>query len=142
MTGAIRMLHWSADYIGLPWGEIGRDRAGVDCWGLAFLALQEAGAEVARYDRAYACVRELAEISALLTGETTRSPWRPVASGAEQERDLLVFRRGGIACHVGLVAGRGLMLHIAKDRTSCIERYDSGIWKPRLAAIYRHEALA
>lgn len=34
-------MHWVSQYIGLPYMHGGRDRAGVDCWGLVWLIYRE-----------------------------------------------------------------------------------------------------
>ena len=32
---------WANAYVGLPWADLGRDRTGCDCWGLARLVYAE-----------------------------------------------------------------------------------------------------
>lgn len=135
------MMHWSAKYVGLPWCEHGRDRDGIDCWGLLVLAFAaERGISLPSYAEGYTSVRELQEISGLM--QNTRSwPWKPVEVGQEREWDMAVFRRAGIECHVGLVIERGRMLHVAPREDSCLVDYRDGRYAPRLAGFYRHSAL-
>lgn len=45
---------WAGPYVGLPYADKGRDRAGVDCWGLVRLILAEvAGQRLPDYSEAY-----------------------------------------------------------------------------------------
>ena len=69
-------LHWSAAYVGLPWAEKGRDRAGLDCWGLVRLVYANALLiELPSYTEAYASVAERGEIGALMSTGSERWPW-------------------------------------------------------------------
>jgi hypothetical protein len=85
-------------------------------------------------------VEERAEISAVIAEASVMGGWRPV-TGPAAEFDVLVFRVGGLDSHVGTVVAPGRMLHIERDRTSCIERYDGPRWADRLASIWRHRAI-
>ena len=133
------MKHWSAAYVGRPWQDRGRGPASVDCYGL--LAQVYRGVldiELESYVGAYTSANERAEISALLSNAASAWPWRPIDPGKERELDVVLFLRGGIANHVGIVVGDGRMLHVVSNALSCIESYRAGRWRPRLVGFYRH----
>jgi cell wall-associated NlpC family hydrolase len=134
------MRSFSDHLVGLPWRVRGRDRDGVDCWGLVWLGYQANGIAAPSYAENYVCEREAAEIDALIANQTVRGPWREVAPGCERELDFLVFRCVGAASHVGLVVRPGLMLHITENTESRIETYCRGRWHDRLTSIYRFDA--
>lgn len=136
------MTHWSARYVGLPFRDLGRDWAGLDCYGLVRLVLaEERHVTLPGYTEAYASTDERAQIAAALSGAAGQGPWRPVAIGMVRPLDVVLFSVLGRPLHVGLVVRRGLMLHISEGHESRIEPYTAGAWAPRLIAIYRHEAL-
>lgn len=129
------MTHWSADYVGLTWEDVGPEL----CWGLVRKVLAErAGIVVPTYvDRHGGVSDDQATIAALLRGESAAWPWSPVAPGAEQELDVAVFSRAGVESHVGVVVAPGRMLHLSRDYDARIERFDQGRWRMRLAGVYR-----
>jgi cell wall-associated NlpC family hydrolase len=130
-------MHWSALYIGLPWLDLGRDRAGVDCWGLPRLVYAEVkGIDLPSYTGLWISPRERAEIAAIVAADSAKYPWLLVEDA--REFDIVMIRRAGIDCHVGLVVEPGRMLHVVEGGDSCIERYDTGRWKEKVSGIYRH----
>jgi cell wall-associated NlpC family hydrolase len=134
--------HWSRDYVGLPWRFAGRDRGGIDCWGLLWLIYRDVlGIEVASYAMETMDAPEREQIAALLTNDRQFSPWSPVEPGREREFDMAVFRRGGIESHIGIVTEPGRMLHILHGGEVVCERFDQGRWKPKLIALHRHVSL-
>lgn len=134
------MTHWSAPFIGLPYRDHGRDRAGVDCWGLAVLVFREVlGIELPSYAEGYVSTNERAEIADLISQRQQVGPWFQVEEA--REYDALFFRRGPHSSHVGVVVRPGMMLHCPFDHVK-IEPYDSGLWKTRLTGIYRHVELS
>lgn len=136
-------MHWSADYIGLPWLARGADRDGLDCWGLCRVVYRERlGIELESYSDGYVTAFERAEIAALIAGARDRAPWREIALGQEREFDIVLFRCAGLATHVGIVTAPGQMLHVTAGRESMIERYRDGKWLPRLIGFQRHEIMA
>ena len=128
------MTHWSEQYLGLPHCEQGRSLTGVDCWGLVWVVLPAHGRPVPSYAGEYASEAERREIAGLIDG--AKPDWERVQ--VAQEFDLATFRRGTLESHVGIVVRPGLMLHVTKDKPSCIERYDVGYWANRLTGIWRH----
>jgi cell wall-associated NlpC family hydrolase len=131
--------HWSASFVGVPWAEKGRTRVGVDCWGLVRLVYADAlGLALPSYTEAYAGLAERGEIAELMSEDSRRWPWAMVPPKRAQEFDVAVFRRGGLAAHVGVVLGAGRMLHIEERRESCVASYADGPWRHRLIGIYRH----
>lgn len=133
-------MHWSRDYVGLPWRFAGRSRDGIDCWGLLWLIYRDVlKIDVASYERETLDAPEREQIAALLTEDRNKSPWRHAEQ--EQQFDMVVFRRGGIESHVGIVVEPGRMIHILHGGESSIERFDRGRWKPKLVGLHRHESL-
>jgi probable lipoprotein NlpC len=131
------MTHWSNEYVGLPYLEIGRTRDGCDCWGLAVIVYAEQlGITLPPYAVGNTTPEERAEIDTLIGTATATPVWHAVS--APQCFDLAVFRRGALGLHIGIIIGVGLMLHMANEDCAKVESYHSGPWKHRLKGIYRH----
>lgn len=136
------MPAWVADYVGLPYRAKGRDRDGLDCWGLVRLVMLEVfRVELHSYTAAYATPTDMIEVSAVLKGEIPESGWQPVVD-APRAGDGVVFRLLGQPWHVGLIVEPGRFLHIEEGAGSVVDRLDSPRWARRIHGIFRHEALA
>lgn len=131
------MMHWTDKYIGLPYLDLGRERSGCDCWGLACIIYREELAISLPDYLGYASTDERAEISALVDGATASPLWLPI-SGQAMAFDIALFRRGRMTSHIGIVVSHGLMIHMAEADQSRIEHYNSGHFAPRLVGHYRH----
>lgn len=142
---------WPARFVGTPWRAYGRDRAGVDCWGLIVLVYDEVfGIALPRYDgRSWPCGREAkaeetaaarADIGTFMAEEA--AAWQVVKPDSERAGDVLLLRLGGAPCHVGVVTEPGWMLHAQERMDAVIETYRSFVWERRIAGIYRHQGLA
>lgn len=135
-------MSWSNAYVGIPFAEHGRTRAGCDCWGLVHLVYADCGVQLPSYAEGYASTLERAEIAALIAGAAVSRPWAEVPPvAATRARDVVLFRRAGAPAHVGLAVAPGLMLHVSAGHAARLERYDDGRWQPRRAGIFRHEAM-
>lgn len=132
---------WVDPYVGIPFKEMGRDRDGVDCWGLVYLVMGERyGIVVPSYHERYQNTADRAELETLIHGEM--GPWREVPAGTEREGDVALLRIMGRDSHVGLVADRGYMLHAELAPQTVCERYDTSAWRRRIVGFYRWEGVA
>jgi cell wall-associated NlpC family hydrolase len=140
---------WAAEYIGIPFLERGRDRAGCDCWGLVRLVLAERfGIELPSHACDYDTVKDHGRIAELV-GQGRHSQWiavwSPLSSGLchlpSAPGDVVLLRLSGLPIHVGLVVARGWMLHVEAKVDSILERFDGLEWRRRVLGIYRHVAL-
>lgn len=123
-------MSWSNGYVGIPYADMGRDRLGCDCWGLARLVYAERLAiKLPAYSGGYVSAEEQAEVASLIGQETATPVWRTVSP--PQPFDLLLFRHGRHESHVGIFVSAGVMLHMATDDQSKIERFDQGRWAAR-----------
>ena len=144
------MRHWSAPFIGLPYRDKGRSRAGVDCWGVPCLVYREhlGVADFPSYADRYASDSEKREISAVVAGEAESPIWRPLPGRllpreVELEPfDILFFRRGRFDSHAGVVIDGRNMLHMSTEAlASTVERFDTGRWPGTFAGAYRWRGL-
>lgn len=124
---------WAAQYIGTPFAAHGRDRSGVDCWGLARLIYAEQrGIELPSYATHYAGLDDADAIVAAQDAAAATGPWRPVAAGEEIEFDIVQVRRafrrpgGGFLwapLHIGVVMAPGWMIHAAAEHDAVLVNY-------------------
>ena len=130
---------WTADYVGLPFKEGGRDRQGLDCYGLLRLVINDrfAGAVPEYEGIAYRADADK-DLLAALMDERVRL-WMPIRVGEEQPGDGILLRVMGRPIHVGVVVAKGWMLHVEKDCDSLLERFTAGSrWERRVLGFYRH----
>lgn len=128
---------WVKQYVGLPFLARGRDKAGVDCWGLVRLVQAEQyGVELPSYDNNYVDPFDSAEANEAIAIGTAQPEWRRVYDVLPG--DVLVFQVAGVVCHVGLYIGDGRFLHVRVGTDSAVERLASQAWQHRLKGVYRH----
>lgn len=128
-------------YIGLPFEDCGRDRNGLDCWGLVRLVLREQwGIEVPSWHTDYADPDERAAISTLIEARKDGA-WLPVAPGQTQAGDVVLLRWGRHVCHVGILVEPRVMLHIQRGFDAALERLDSPVWVHKVHSFWRHKDL-
>lgn len=126
---------WVADYLGLPFKEKGRDRAGVDCWGLVRLVLAEQfNIKTPSYSGDYSSVTDEEHIAHII--KSTLGFWRPVHP--PQAGDGLLCRIRKQPSHIGVIVAPGWMLHILPNDCVSLERVDGLRWHRRVIGYYRH----
>lgn len=128
---------WAAQYIGLPYQPGGRDRRGIDCWGLYSLILAEQfGMALPPYEGpplgSSASMRAVAAAAEAYARQFTR-----IEAADAQLGDAILIRVYGFPVHIGMVLARGLMIHAEEYQESVIARYNSPQWASRIASFYR-----
>lgn len=131
------MIVDASKYIGIPFKEHGRDRLGLDCWGLLRLIYkEELGIELPSFVDAYESTDDGGVIGRLIAANKGEE-WEPVESGKERAYDGILLRVTGQPMHVGVVVDRGEMVHVMKGIDVTLERYLSWRWKNRIMGFYR-----
>jgi cell wall-associated NlpC family hydrolase len=141
---------WVADYVGLPWTVLGRDRAGLDCYGLVRLVLAERfSIALPALDGGWSggCTPRTLDALATFVGDSalaccTQHGWRTPEVGNARAGDVAQFLLHGRPIHVGLVVNPTWFLHLREGSASAVERLDSRMWRNRLVCLYRHGSLA
>lgn len=129
---------WAGHYIGLPFKDHGRDRTGLDCWGLVRLVMVERfSIALPSFSTEYDRTTNAPRISRLIDREAPA--WQKITFGHERLGDVAVMRMRGKPMHVGLVLGDQQMLHIELMINSAIERYTSPAWIDRIHGLYRYK---
>jgi len=129
-----------SEYIGIPYGDHGRNQKALDCWGLLWLIYKEQfNIGLPSYTDRYASAEDQETVSHLIHNEI--GPWTQVDANQVQFGDAVLLRIKGEPWHIGVVISQGLMIHVMKGIDVCLERYDRSMWQHRVMGIYRHEAL-
>lgn len=129
---------WIRTYFDLPWKEDGRDRDGVNCWGLVALiyaerfaiALEHVGTDAAG-----------GQVETITDGERVSGRWLEVDRRRPRFGDVILLRPMG-HYHVGLVVEPGIFLHVNRGRPSAAARYDGFGWSARVVSVQRYAGLS
>ena len=130
------MYGWVSNYIGIPFASGGRDRSGLDCYGLVRLVLgEEYGYDLPRLSGSYTNALDVAETKALFMKNVPLLCGEKIA--APEEKAVALLRMGGRLCHVGLYAGDGCIIH-ARHRLGVVcERLSSPLLASCVEGWYR-----
>ena len=129
---------WARNYIGIPFEPRGRDRDGLDCWGLVRLVYAEQfGVFLPSLAERYSGVHagDAPEIASVVN-EVRRDTglWEPVPRARVGD---VLHMRGGRLQHVGVATSPTSFLHAVMGANSCLERLDQD-WRNRLLGVYRY----
>ena len=144
---------WVAGYIGIPFVDLGRDRAGCDCWGLVRLVLgEQAGVELPSLATCYGSEANPAGVGDAIEAERRSGAWDRIDAGGEGPFD--VVEMSGAAripgpgwvfgpLHVGVVVAPGWLLHVERGTAAVLVRYreDQAI-RRRVLGFWRYRRLA
>jgi predicted phage tail protein len=127
-------MNWWNEYVGIPYKAKGRDKTGLDCWGLVRLVYKE------QYDTLLPSFAEVyeqkehnkqAELIAM-----HKEGWEKTSHPATG--DVVLFRINGSESHVGVVTNPSYFLHVREGQDAVIEKLDSVIWKHRIVGFYKY----
>lgn len=128
---------FAAPYVGIPYLDKGRDRAGIDCWGVVRLVLREVfHVELPSYDETYCDGDDWQAIGTAVRAGLLHG-WRRVER--PQAGDLLVLAIARRPWHCALMLDAVHFLHAAPGDSTVIDRLDSQRWARRIEGIYRHD---
>lgn len=128
---------WTDSYIGIPFLPDGRDRDGLDCYGLVCLVYRDRlGVDLPGIRGIYSqntigCLKRVARAMA-----EEKLKWRKVDVPALY--DVVMLRTGEYAWHVGLVIDKRRMLHVMEGADTMIDEYTGLEWRDRIEGFYRH----
>jgi cell wall-associated NlpC family hydrolase len=142
-----RIPAWVHEYQGIPFAPRGRDRGGIDCFGLLRLVYEEQlRILLPSFTESYTTALEKEEVRAAFASELPKYG-RPIAAGEERCFDAIFVRPFG-RLHCGVVVARGWMLTVTArfdeagnpipgSGSSGCERYDSVMWRNRIEGFFR-----
>jgi cell wall-associated NlpC family hydrolase len=133
----------TAPYVGLKFVDGGRDRSGVDCWGLVRLVLLEvAQVEVPSYGEISAedLVAVAREIGSGKDGEVWLPTLRPRALDVVVMYSRVDRRRH--TTHCGIMVDDHRLLHIEKTHDAVVVALKHASVANRIQGYYRHVELA
>lgn len=131
---------WTADYMGIPFVDHGRDRTGCDCYGLSRLILLEQfaipAAALPLLLVGYVDTQDRAEIARMINVHLPLLDFGPVFH--PRPGDVVLIRNGGSACHLGVMVTRNLVLHTEASAGPRFDDIHRPHISPRVEGIYRY----
>lgn len=104
------MDNFASSVIGVPFKPHGRDRDGLDCWGLVCLAYRELkGVELDDYSSEYRTLKDFDRLRTIFQRECGTT-WRKVDK--PEPLDVAVIYRRARPIHAGIYIGNGRILHV------------------------------
>lgn len=117
---------WVAEYITIPYAELGRDRDGVDCWGGVRLVLSERfGIDVDELNPDYKSSTDRVSILDAVNQEIDSGRWTEVSDPQVGDIALMKYERQH---HIGICVAGGddpAILHWLENRGAAAERVSS-----------------
>lgn len=127
-------MSWADKYIGTPFLNKGRSKAGFDCYGLLREVYRnELGIDLPHLADDYGNCSDGETIEPIV--DSQRDRWMKVE--APMELDVILINLKGFATHVGVVLSDHRFLHIMRGRNAVIDRYTNRIWSARIEGFYR-----
>lgn len=122
---------WENSYVGIPYKYSGRDKEGLDCWGLVRLVYKEQfNIDLPSFTDVDTLEKQAETIAKAQEG------WNKV--DIEKAGDVVVFNIMGQPTHVGMIVRPGYFIHSFENQDVRIERLDSPKWNKRLFGIFRY----
>lgn len=129
------MYTWVQEYIGIPFVSGGRDRRGLDCYGLIRLVLMEQyGCKLPLLDGKYDNALNLYDTSPLFFQQL---PILTEKIAGPQERALALLEMHQLPCHLGLFCGGESIIHSRSGVGVVAEKIDSRRLPGRITGWYR-----
>jgi len=130
---------WTSLYVGVPWRDRGRDRDGLDCWGLVRLVYGERfGIALPDLGGSYGASEDAPSVSRVLGEEAAPAgSWTRREGSPEEVGDVGVFRIRGLPAHVGIAVSDRKILHVVRGANSVVEEFDGPLWGPRVDGWFR-----
>lgn len=124
---------WSNKYIGIPYKSGGRDREGIDCWGLARLVYKEEYSIDLPSFSSYA-ENDTDRINELIT--QYKEGWtetKEIVPGT-----LVLLRIRGSNTHIGIAISSTQFLHAREGQDSSIESFSNSHWNKRISGYFKY----
>jgi cell wall-associated NlpC family hydrolase len=116
------------DLLGIQYKKNGRDRNGLDCYGLVKLVHLRQGKTLPEYDTPD---DSNSIISLIETGKLSCKELPEPKEGC-----IVLFRIPPYKLHMGVVVGDGKFIHIIENRNVAIERLDHRMWSKLRVGYY------
>jgi cell wall-associated NlpC family hydrolase len=135
---------WAAQYIGIPFLDLGRDRSGCDCWGHHRLILKEQAAIDLPSGDGYEGTDSKEDgpaIERVINGGLS-GYGRKIDPGSERCLDGILFRIVGFPMHVGTILAPGVAIHCIEGSGARLMFYGHPKHRHVVLGFYRHHTLA
>lgn len=127
---------WAAQYGNIPYKELGRDRAGIDCWGLVkLIMLEQYGKDIPDLIGEYADQDDKKSIVDCYN----RYKFRFTQIAEPKCGAIVMFNIEGVPVHIGVMLNEVHFIHASEGRVSGIDRITHPIWKSRIEGFYWRE---